>query len=164
VGSWTAIDWVITGVLVPLVGMIIWVIKRIVSYYLDPNGVLDRVSKARERMFVAWESYMESSKTIQAATAGRLTEHAAQLAVHVEHMVRHDTAVIEKTVAAGKCLEVIVATQEEHGQHLRTLVAVGTEACDVALTVCRQLELGPENAVAVEKIKETLKVKGGSGN
>ena len=149
-GSWTAIDWVITGVLVPLVGMIIWVIKRIVSYYLDPNGVLDRVSKARERMFVAWESYMESSKTIQAATAIRLDQH--------------DGVVVKQTLQTSECLGVIAATQEEHGEHLRSLVVAGTKACDVALTVCKQLELGPENVVAVEKIKRVLEAKGGSSN
>lgn len=144
-GSWTAIDWVITGVLVPLVGMIIWVIKKISGYYFDRGGALDKANAAKERMFMAWESYMDSSKEIQAATAERLNQH-------------DDTVVTQTSQACQHLLE-IAGAQKEHGEHLRTLVDAGVTACEVAARVCDVFEIGPENNEAIESIKQKLQAK-----
>lgn len=142
----TTIGLVISGVLLPVIGVIVWIIRSIGNYFLKDGGFMDDIRTSMRDWFFAHKEYMQASREIQAATAARLDQH--------------DGTVIRQTQAACDGLASISKVQDMHTEHFATLIEAGTKACDVALVVCDELALDRENAAAVEKIKRILEVKG----
>lgn len=162
----TTINLIVTGLLLPVIGMLVWLIKTAVNYFFKDGGFMDDMRGSTKEWFTAQKDYMESSRVTQAGTAAAaaatallLEQHAAAQVRHVSDMARHDVLISKQTLESHEVLGAIAARQLEHGDHLKTLVIAGTRACEVAAGVCEKLELGTENVVAIEKIKESLAAK-----
>lgn len=157
--GWTAVDWIITGAVVPVVGTFLWAIKCVLGYLFKQGGFFDRVSDDLHEWFRAQRAYMDASREIQATTAFRLEQHANQLDLHTRDMMEHGATLAQRTGKACECLDAIQTTQEEHTAHFETLIDAGVKACNVALTVCTELAIAPEHTASIEKIKAILEVR-----
>ena len=157
----TTINLIVTGLLLPVIGMLVWLIKTAVNYFFKDGGFMDDMRGSTKEWFVAQREYMESSQNTQATTAAILERHTADQKQHVTDMARHDGIMTKQALESHECLELIVTTQEEHTDHLSRLVRAGVRACDVAIRVGQQLELSSENVAAIEEIKVEFQGKNG---